>query len=281
MTETRLLNNLDDARDLRALEDMHMVRSSLGRISVPLFSERKFYVIRAVSSGLERYWIDGKPFAITPDRFLITPPRVGGRAEVDTHASGACIYVPETLVHQIYGEAISSDLAGGPSATPALGYSVLLPARSAAIGRYAQSLSASSDTLDKSILLQLVSFLHDTQQDLSNISASKPATRAALLLRVQTAHNFLQDNTDRSVTVEEVARACGLSRYHLMRTYKEVFGVPPMRAHQNMRLDRAKEAILLGCRPAEMAAQLDFDNLANFSRAFLRRHGIRPTQLLN
>jgi AraC-like DNA-binding protein len=89
-------------------------------------------------------------------------------------------------------------------------------------------------------------------------------------------------------SIEEMARAAHMSKFHFIRKFREATGVTPWRYILNRRLSRAKELL---CDPRlsikEVALQLGFENPNYFSRlfhrqtgqsasAFRRRNAIRP-----
>lgn len=83
----------------------------------------------------------------------------------------------------------------------------------------------------------------------------------------------------KATSVEEMAAAAHLSKYHFIRRFKQVMGVTPWRYILRQRLDEAKRRLAdptLSVK--EVAAQLDFNSPAYFSRWFRKESGLTPRQ---
>ncbi|MEC4018072.1 AraC family transcriptional regulator [Streptomyces sp. H27-D2] len=63
---------------------------------------------------------------------------------------------------------------------------------------------------------------------------------------------------------------------HLIRSFKQTYGLPPHTYLTGRRVDRARRLLLEGRRPAEVAAEAGFYDQAHLSRHFSRHLGITP-----
>jgi AraC-like DNA-binding protein len=94
---------------------------------------------------------------------------------------------------------------------------------------------------------------------------------------VQLALRYVQDNLDRPLTVEEVARHVHLSRRQLARLFAGHVGSPPAAYLERARLDRAAALLVRTDLPIkQIAAQTGYRDVAQFTRAFARLHGSPP-----
>lgn len=95
------------------------------------------------------------------------------------------------------------------------------------------------------------------------------------LIRVQ---NYLNHNNDREVTLDELARFSNISKYYLIRLFKNAFGMSPIQYHQLVRFERAKELIRFTRLPlTEIAERVGFHSIHSFSRAFKNIVGHPPS----
>jgi AraC-like DNA-binding protein len=62
----------------------------------------------------------------------------------------------------------------------------------------------------------------------------------ALLRRLLKARDLLHADVSRGITLDELAKAAGLSRAHLAREFADTFGLPPHQYLVQLRLDLAK-----------------------------------------
>ena|GEM_PF-1870995 len=94
--------------------------------------------------------------------------------------------------------------------------------------------------------------------------------------RLGAAIDYLEARLAGAVDLGQAARRAGFSRWHFMRVFHAVVGLPVAEYVRGRRLSRAAEA-LAGGRPV-LAAALDwgYDSQAAFTRAFARAFGVTP-----
>lgn len=253
----------------------HIVRSSLKKGSARIQSA--MISAKCVLRGDEQYRTKDWRHVIYPGRFLLATPDMEFDLRVHSKADGCCIFLDPGDLRKLIGQMNSEDLEGGdegsfddwtmtlPSAANAFGIKFEAVARRRANGDV-QELTA--------MLAELVGLLSGLNR---RLPFKRPAGRRELITRLETARVFLEDAADRSTNLIEVEEAACLSRFHLSRTFALAYGVPPLRFHQNIRLDVAAKQVRAGEPLASIASRLGFSNLSSFSRAYFRRHGRRPS----
>ncbi|WP_413727361.1 helix-turn-helix domain-containing protein [Sodalis sp. RH19] len=93
----------------------------------------------------------------------------------------------------------------------------------------------------------------------------------------QRAKDFMLENLSKGVSLELIARECGLSRAHFARNFKNTTGTSACVWLQNMRIRKALE--LLGARQqtlTEIALECGFTDQSHFSRVFKTFTGTSP-----
>jgi len=123
--------------------------------------------------------------------------------------------------------------------------------------------------------------LEETARIVDGIDALKPATRYATLRRLNVARGYLHDVTDRPVELSELAKVAGISRFQLLRSFRDAFGAPPAAYHRTLRLRLARNDIersRLSC--TEAALRYGFADGSSFSHAFRRAFGEPPIRSL-
>lgn len=107
------------------------------------------------------------------------------------------------------------------------------------------------------------------------VPALREATRAELLRRIARAEDYLVE--DARATLSGAAEAASLSPFHLIRVFRAVHGLTPLRFAQAKRLDIARDTLLLTKDPIEdIARRAGYESRNAFDRAFRRRHGAAP-----
>ncbi len=94
---------------------------------------------------------------------------------------------------------------------------------------------------------------------------------------VQEALWFVESHSRMGIDLEQVARACCVSQYHLTRAFAEVFGVSLMRYARLRRLSEAAKQLAAGV-PDILSLALDngYGSHEAFSRAFKKEFGVTP-----
>jgi AraC family transcriptional regulator len=102
--------------------------------------------------------------------------------------------------------------------------------------------------------------------------ARNEASIARILRRLQAAGA-------EPVTLADLARTAGLSRYHFLRTFKRVTGITPHQWVLRNRLRQAAERLVSNREPVtDIALDVGFDDLSNFIRSFRREFGVSPSR---
>ncbi len=105
-------------------------------------------------------------------------------------------------------------------------------------------------------------------------------TRRGLSRRVLAlACHYMEDNLGENFTLDELALAAGVSRFHFSRQFRVSTGESPMGYLLYLRVDRAKNMLLQGDRKiCEIALALGFFDQSHFSRTFRRMTGVAPRE---
>jgi AraC-like DNA-binding protein len=115
------------------------------------------------------------------------------------------------------------------------------------------------------------------------IDACKPLTRADLALRADRAQQFiLRSYPDRELTIRAIAREACLSSFHLIRVFKALTGMTPMKYLQAARMTASRR--LLCETPysvTRIANSVGYSDRTAFARVFRRHFGVAPSSMRN
>jgi AraC family transcriptional regulator len=91
--------------------------------------------------------------------------------------------------------------------------------------------------------------------------------------------DYIDENLEGDLTLDDMASIACLSRFHFARAFKEAVGQSPHRHVSAKRLTRAKTLLMQGDRSlVDIALSLSFSSQANFTRAFRQATGHAPGQ---
>jgi AraC-like DNA-binding protein len=172
-------------------------------------------------------------------------------------------------------------------------------------GREADSLvRAGYFSPDRPVISDNIGIVHKTIQEIKDIielEGMEAAYKRKLLLQemllslyrslnrqnsrnsskiINTAVEFIERNSNRSISVGEIAKKCRLSEVHFRRLFKASTGIPPKDFILNRKIAEAKRLISRGIPIKEIAEQLAFCDEFHLRKAFRKITGIAPGKFL-
>lgn len=97
--------------------------------------------------------------------------------------------------------------------------------------------------------------------------------------RIHNVQDYIEHNLEKNITVEELAKVAGFSKYHFSRIFSSV--LQESLAHYVNRIRMEKALFLLAHRPdlnmTDIAYEMGFTDSAIFSRAFRNYYGVTPS----
>ncbi len=93
---------------------------------------------------------------------------------------------------------------------------------------------------------------------------------------VRRARAYLADRWDRPVALAELSAFAGLSRFELIRRFREQTGLTPHAFQTNLRITHARTMLQAGDAIAAVAAACGFADQSHLTRTFRRAVGITP-----
>ena len=94
--------------------------------------------------------------------------------------------------------------------------------------------------------------------------------------RLRQVQALIAERCAESLSLDELAREAGMSRYHFVRAFSRVVGMTPHAWQLNQRIQRARGLLEQGMSLAEAALQLGFADQSHFQRAFKQRVAATP-----
>lgn len=189
-------------------------------------------------------------------------PHSGGPAGPDGWSYRA-VYVPEDLFKR---------LTGSPG-VPFFGAEVFDDRIAAdTFRRFHESLQAPCSRLRReSYLIEALAWLrrHHGERRPPAFMDHEPGA-------VHRAREFLHANLAENVSASALARASGLSPYHLIRVFRRQLGLTPHAYQLSIRVRLAKDLLRAGVSVAEVALQTGFYDQAHLTKVFKSQVGVTP-----
>jgi AraC-like DNA-binding protein/mannose-6-phosphate isomerase-like protein (cupin superfamily) len=238
----------------------------------------EYFTVGLVLSGTGSLWWRGGVQTLRPDEVVVIPPgevHTGGLGEGDAELSYLAAHIPDeavALCAATRGAAASLMPNGGPC--------VIRDARmSAQLRRLARATERQADVdageADESVTMT-IELLVD-QLSARTVPDTAQAPRAAAPF-VRRARQIIDDcYADNSLTsLAALARAAGVTPFHLVREFTRATGLSPHRYLVQTRIREARVLLARGMPPSSVAAVTGFVDQSHLTTHFKRYVGTTP-----
>lgn len=96
--------------------------------------------------------------------------------------------------------------------------------------------------------------------------------------RLRQVKEMIMDQLHENISLDEFSHQSGLSRYHLIRSFKQRYGQAPHAFQLDQRINKSKLLLQQGNSLAETAGLLGFADQSHFQRHFKKRLALTPKQ---
>jgi len=96
--------------------------------------------------------------------------------------------------------------------------------------------------------------------------------------RIQWVKELIMDQLEENLTLDNFVDQTGLSRFHIIRSFKQKYGQTPHAFQLDNRIKKAKTLLRSGASLVDVSSQLGFADQAHFQRHFKKRIAVTPKQ---
>lgn len=252
----------DEVRFFRPpqITGLELVAASYRRRAFPVHSHEE-YVIGVITRGIEQLSIRGEQLTVRAGDFiLIEPGEAHANQTVDNEGVAYRVfYIPAIILEKSYGHHRFPR-----NVVPGTG----LAREWANLHRRWMDHDAVGD-LERSFMEILGAILRakGTLDEPFFTVAHHGITRARA---------YLDEHFAEPVSLEDLAKDSGLSRYHLLRSFREQVGITPGAYQIQLRVLEARRRLRTGANIADVAFELGFADQSHLSRHFQRVIGTSP-----
>ena len=97
-----------------------------------------------------------------------------------------------------------------------------------------------------------------------------------LTKQVIQAKYFIDNNFSNNITLKEICKAGYISKYHLIRSFKRLYGKTPNQYLISVRISKAKELLRKDNSILEVCFAIGFDSPTTFAALFKKIVGLSP-----
>lgn len=108
-----------------------------------------------------------------------------------------------------------------------------------------------------------------------------PTENAGQSTEARAICEFLEKHYMENITLDDLCKLTGLSKYYLLRSFTKQKGISPYSYLETIRIDNAKKMLEQGILPIDVALQTGFTDQSHFSNFFKKFIGLTPKQYMN
>lgn len=216
----------------------------------------------------------GEKFTVPPLGFTLTQPGEAHKASLESHFN--CRFyglrIKTDLLQQLTEE-IKGNYQGLPFfSTPVVSDKEL----SQLIFTFHSLVNNSRESILKqqSLLLKIIEKLILRYTENSPY-LKKIGRENQSIMRVK---EYLNDNYDKNISLEQLARIANLSQFYLNRVFRKQIGIPPHKYQTQIRIQKAKTLLTNDLSISQVAVKTGFSSQSHFGWHFKKVMGVTPKQ---
>ena len=129
------------------------------------------------------------------------------------------------------------------------------------------------------LLAAMLQVQRQVHQEAAKLPAARTTTRKELYRRLYVGRDFICDNLQESLSLEQIAETAVLSPYHFLRSFKKLFGETPHAYLTTKRIEKAEHLLTNTDRTiTDICFAVGFKSLGSFSTLFQKHRGYSPRQ---
>lgn len=212
---------------------------------------KEYYAVTRLESGRSEWWAQGKLYSGGPGSIQLKQP---GHVHRDIAHDGPVTFqvalLPANDLEQVRDD-------GKVVAYPHLDSS---DERAQAFHRLHDAISAGADRLSLEVLAT----------EAATAFTELKSTAAHHTRPVRRAMEYLREHLADAVTLDDIAVAAGMDKFHLCRAFRAQIGMPPHAYLTHLRVAHAKRLLESGVRASDVAPLVGFYDQSQLNRHFRR-----------
>lgn len=236
--------------------------------------------VKYVISGEERYQLGEQAVRLQKGQFLILPKDEPYRAQAQPKKQavrGICIDLSPELLGQAADDLLQNDALHRVAFSSQINTS---------LQTFWNSISGSTQFPNPQMIEQLCEHLSHFSQTVNSLqealagNSKKLSTQQTLIVRLLEVKALISQHYAHKISLDQLSRKAGLSKFHLLRLFKRCFGQTPSAFQLELKMLHAHRAILNeNSSLSDIAIELGFRDLPAFSNQFKKYFHYSPSEL--
>ena len=245
--------------------------------------------VKYVASGVEEYIANNRRFVVREGEYIIGNDFTSTIVHIDQKQTvqGLCIDISPDIVNEVaeYHDLNHSDLKEFLLSdqffvnrynvkNTSLGYSLV------ELNQKIKSGDGLNDFLQEELFYSLAESIITDQRfvfhHLNKMNFKKARTNEDVFRQLLKGKDLIDEHCSENISLAKICSGAGISRYHFIRLFKNIFGISPYQYQKRKRLDSAKTGLIHGCSVSEVALSCGYPDASSFSKAFKQVFGQYP-----
>lgn len=245
------------------------------------------FSIKIVTHGTEHYKVNNQRFKIKSDSYLIV--NQGDELEVNVQTAnitqGICIYPPQQIIQEVYNYRIQTEeqlLDSNTNASNSIHFTqknngitntvtgaFIKDTLPYILQKNAQNSSVDFHTIYTQLAEHLVQDQLVINKQLRNLKSSKKHTQEELYRRLSAAREYIHYHYDQKMNVDQLAAVACLSKYHFLRSFRDLYQCTPYQYALHLKLEAAQKLLSKGYSYSETSIKVGFSDPKNLRKALI------------
>jgi AraC-like DNA-binding protein len=102
-----------------------------------------------------------------------------------------------------------------------------------------------------------------------------------LLRQIIQAKTYIDKNFQYAISLEDICKQVFISKSHLLRSFKTLYGRTPHQYLISVRINNARELLRKNVSIADACLSVGFDSIPSFTALFKKMYGVTPAAIQN
>ncbi|MEM7381315.1 MAG: AraC family transcriptional regulator [Bacteroidota bacterium] len=242
--------------------------------------------------GSEWYNVHGREVLVENSSFLLIndEQRYSTHIDSDVEVESFCIFFRDDLIRELYTHHTSSldQLVNDPEILKDFHIEIVekrfaMDASLFAILKDLRSKKLMDDIEEEhhiyAIIERLLGHQIDAKAAILELPNSRVSTKMELYRRIHLAKDYIDSCISEALDLQQLSGIANLSKYHFLRIFKAVFGLPPHQYIIRKRLEKASQLLKQGASVSDTCLDVGFSSTSSFCRLFKAHFGTTPANL--
>jgi AraC-like DNA-binding protein len=242
-----------------------------------------------VVKGSETYIIRGNKFVVNEGEYILGNNNEMSEVNIDKNTIGLCIDISNDVITEIIESVFDNPDLNEFMLTDKF-FINKYNSQHTHLGHRLNRLSKTLLQENRDVLLTTELFysvgeniVHDQSiifEQFSRLHYKKQNVNEEVFRNLLNAKHYIEENFLHAIDLNELSKISLISKYALIRLYKNTFGSTPYQYILQKRLLHARQLILSGKKIADVADTCGFADSATFSKAFKNHFRLSPSKLV-